>query len=327
MVAHLQRKILRNTAISTGVCLVLGIGVALLSGAISLVNGNLLWLCVLALGIGLLTGWQTGMGIKNKLLRAITPDLAYQRLQRMEVEGMQELDWHKLDDLGAQLEARGFRHIGDFTLPPDATHVQAVAVCYVDASASTLVEVQYLQVTDEVLNSVSPALRGIHFSINSVLGGRIRITTSDHVFLASHFLLRGDYAVLASYPRLSMKGLLEKHEKLIKSVQQRSKKSLSTGLTIERYVLLQRELFAQAKRRLRRMSGLEIARAIDLFEQDPPRKWAPSSTLLAGLGARSLEELEHSEYMNGAAPVTGGNSAATGLISTNLGQHSQFMDS
>jgi hypothetical protein len=143
----------------------------------------------------------------------------------------------------------------------------------------------------------------MHFSIVSIVGGNIRVTTTDHVIMASNYMIRGDNSVVASYPGSSLLALLSKHEQLLLTLQERTGKSVSTEMTMERYLLLTREGFQQARRRLSRLSGMEIARQIDAFEAKPATNWAPPADKLAALPFSSLEEIDHSDVAKGLPPI------------------------
>ena len=168
------------------------------------------------------------------------------------------------------------------------------------------------------LNNSAPAAArahagGVHVSIMSVLGGNISVNTTDHKLMATNYLIRGDYTAVASFPGMGLMQLLEKHARLVTHVRGRCGKKPMAGINMNRYVLLQRERFAQARRRLEKMSGYDIARRVDAFEAAPRTNWLTSSSRLSALADRSFEELDTSRYAAGQPAIVnaqGGNIAA-----------------
>jgi hypothetical protein len=289
---NLRKSIFRNSGVNAVVCFVLSAGLGMLTGARLSDPSGLVWLLLLALGIGAFSGWRTMMRIKRGTLNAIPKSISQLRIERdMKINGT-AIDWQTLDDYAIQLETRGFARLGDFTPWPLPKQFIGVAACFADAAGTTIIEVQHIQGHRPNNPKVGRSLDGVHFSISSMVGGCIRVVTSDHTIKATNYLIRGENDVVASYPGMGLLPLLDKHARLLAAVAERSGKTVTIGLNMERYILLQRERFAQARTRIERMSGLEIARQIDAFEADPKSQWAPPAALLAGLPERPLDALD-----------------------------------
>lgn len=297
MLLHLRRRIFQAFAINTGICFSLATLVCALSGYFQ--ADKLLWLLVLSCFAGLGGAGYIAHKIKRGILGSLQQDISYLRIAREDGQA-REFDWFLLDDYATQLAGRGFSHLGDFTLFPTAARLQGVAACFLNLDASIMIEVQQIRVADE---SGQFGGREVHFSLGSVLGGKIRVVTTDHQLRASNFMVRGQYMAIATYPGMGLLALLDKHEKFCRSVQNYSGKPLSQGLSMERHILLQRETLRQARERLQAMNGYDIASELDWFEQHAPSKWATPSHQLSALAACELSELDHSPGSRGPALV------------------------
>jgi hypothetical protein len=295
MAFNLRRAIVRNGVLSGGVCLVAGIGYAVYSGGGNFDPGRLLWPCLLALGVGVFASWQVAARIKKGVLGNLPRMMSYAELTRGKTINGIAIKWEAIEDYALQLQSRGFMHIGDFTTLPLPKLFVGVAACYVDRNASTLVEVQYIQMLPGAVKTVSTDPGGLHVSITSSLGGNISASTSDHKLIATNYLLRGDYSAMATFPGMGILQLLDKHAKLLSHLRDRSGKEPMFGLNMNRYLLLQRERFSQVRKRLKAMNGYQIAAQIDAFEAAPRTNWATSSAILAALPDRPFTELEKSD--------------------------------
>ena len=300
MALNLRKMVIRNAVVNMTICFVLSIALALFSDAVAFKGANLGWLIVPALGIGLFSGWQTTAKIKTGILKSISHSFSYVPLAREAYAGNDTPGWGTIDDYAIQLETRGFSKLGEYTPPK---HFSGVVACFIDASASTLVEVQYIGVPAPSVPGTSSNLNGVHFSIASVVGGNIRVTTTDHTAMAANYLIRGDNDVVACYPDMGLLALLGKHEQLLGVLRQRTGKDLSSGLTMERYILMQRESFRQARRRVENTSGYELAKLVDAFEAKPLTKWAPPASRLAALPDAGLENFDTSPAAQGQPAI------------------------
>jgi hypothetical protein len=306
MALLLRKAIVRNVVTTTIVCIAFGSVLGLARGSLKLSAANLLWLLILALGIGLFTGWQMIAKIKNGVVKPVSRSLSYMRISRDAIDGADEFDWNTLDDYAVQLETRGFERLGEFVLYPPSKHFAAIASCYVNAPKTIMIEVQHFRSRTPAKPGAAANLNGFHFSIMSLVGGNIRVSTSDHVLKATNYILRGDYSVAASYPGMPLLALLTKHEQLLDNLQSRTGKAASSGLNMERYLLAQRETFRQARQRLNKLSGLDIAAQIDDFEAEPRTNWAPPAEKLAALPIRTMEELDAGKPVQGTPLVVDG---------------------
>lgn len=301
MALRLRRAVIRNSLMAGGICLLLGLGVSLFVGNMRLTTGNLLWPILLAIGVASLVAWLIMSMIKKGVAKALPEDFSYQWVEHGKPLGGTRVDWESIDDYAIQLEMRGYKRLGDFTTYPPSPHFAGVATCFVDRNAVTLVEVQHIRMKNPPPGTPDPS--GVHFSIMSVLAGRITVSTTDHEITANHYLIRGKYVAVASHPGEGLMALLEKHTRLVAEMVQRTGKRPSAGLNMNRYLLLQRERFEQARRRIARLSGFEIAGLVDDFEAKPKRKWATSSSVLSELPERTFEDLESGRYIGGRATV------------------------
>jgi hypothetical protein len=302
MPLNLRRAVVRNGLITGLLCLVLSLGLSLFTGGMQFNLANLGWPILLALGIGVFTSWQIAARIKRGVLKSLPKEFSYVALKYGEPVNGIAIDWDTIDDYAIQLMARGFTRLGEFTTMPLSPHFVGVAACFVDRTSTTMVEVQYIQMNKGVSANL-PNIGGVHFSISSLLGGAITAGTTDHKVGASNYLIRGSNSAVASYPGMGLLPLLEKHARLVARLVERSGKRPTSGLDMNRAVLLQRERFAQARARIEAMSGYEIARQIDAFEAEPRSNWATSSARLAKLADRPLSALDSSEYAQGRATI------------------------
>ena len=293
MAFNLRRAIVRNGVLTGGVCLIAGIGYSVYADGGSFNAANLLWPCLLALGVGGFASWQVAAKIKKGVLGNLPRMISYAQLTRDKAINGIAIKWEAIDDYALQLLARGFTHIGDFTTLPLPRLFVGVAACYVDRNGSTLVEIQYIQMARGAVSAAGADPGGLHVSIMSSLGGNISVSASDHNMTATNYLLRGDHSAQATFPGLGVLQLLEKHSKLLAHLHDRCGKEPMFGLNMNRYLLLQRERFSQVRKRLEAKNGYQIAAQIDAFEAAPRTKWATSSAILAALPERPFTELEN----------------------------------
>lgn len=301
MALNLRKAVIRNGVVTGVLCLVLTLAVAMFTGSVKLDAVGLAWPLAVALGIGAFASWQTTSSIKKNVLNALPRHLSYAALTRGAPVNGVTIDWESIDDYAIQLETRGYTRLGEFTSVPLSPHFVGVAACFVDHNTSTLVEVQHIQMNQPPAEG-QPNPGGVHISIMSALGGNITATTTDHEVTANQYLIRGKASAVASFPGLNLLQLLEKHTRLLAEMMQRTGKRPARGLNMHRYILLQRERFAQTRARIEAMSGYQIARQYDAFEAKPRSRWSTSSAYLTAMPERPLSELDTSPYANG--PLT-----------------------
>lgn len=300
MALNLRKAIVRNGVMVGGLCLLISLGLSVATGGkLEASLASIGWPLLLALGIGAFTAWQVTARIKKGVLVSLPQAMSYLQLVRGQPVNGIDIDWQPIDDYALQLEARGFTRLGDFTPFPLKPNFVGVAACLVDRDASTLVEIQQIQVNKALLPAGAGSVAGTHVSMMSIFGGNITATTTDHVFMSSNFIIRGDHGAIATFPGMTLLELLEKHTRLRAHLREKTGKPPTPGLNMSRYLLLMRERFAQARRRVQAMSGYQIATEIDAFDAAPRTNWATSSAVLAALPVRSFEELDASPYAAG----------------------------
>ncbi len=309
MALHLRKSVMRSAVINTVIVLSVGVTSVWFSDRAHLNRLYVMVLLVVAIALGAATGWLKMRRMVQSVLRSIPKSVMYARLQREQVgqAALAELagqaglagfaiNWHELNDYAAQLEALDFRHMGDFTNFPLAKSLVGVAVVYADKSGATLVEIQFIQLSKAAHLNGSKA-NGIHFSIFTLLGGHIRITTTDHTPGASNYLLRSNADVLAAYPGQKLMFLMDRHLRLVQALAERTSKTPTLGLTMSRYVMLQRECHFWVRSRLSGMGGYRFIHEFDRFEANPAHHWAPPSKALASLPVRDVEAIDELQVM------------------------------
>lgn len=303
MALNLRKSIARNGVMVGGFCLLASLALSVVTGGkLEASMASLGWPVLLALGIGGFTAWQVTSRIKQGILRSLPPAMSYLQLQRGQPVNGIDINWDEIDNYAIQLETRGYTRLGDFTPYPLQANFVGAAACFVDRDASTLIEIQQIHLKKALTPPGNEHAGGTHFAIMSVFGGNITSSTTDHVFKSSNFVIRGDYTAVATFPGLTLLELLEKHTRLRAHLREKTGKAPMPGLTMTRYLYLQRERFAQARRRLQARSGYQIAAEIDAFEAAPRTNWATSSSVLAALPIRPFEELESGEFAQGLPP-------------------------
>jgi len=299
MPLQLRKAIMRNAFVNAVLCFAGSLALAGFLWGLSV--PGVAWLLVLSAGAGLAGAWQIARRIRAGVVQSIPAALSYVRVAPGQQVGGADMDWGAFDDYAVQLASRGFHRIGDYTVEPMAAGVAGVAACFSDADGSTLVEVQCLRVANDV-----QGVGGIHFSVASLVGGRIRVTTTDHPVRVANFLLCGELDVVASVPGASLMELLSRHGQVVARVCRRSGMAVTPGLTLQRYVLLQREAARQARERLAAMSGFAIATLVDDFEAAPQSQLAPAKSLMPGLVARGMAEIDAAADLAAPPPVIDG---------------------
>ena len=286
----LRNAIIRQFLISAGICLGLSLLLTFASSGTLLGFAQLGAPLVLSLGIGAVTAWLTMSRFKKNIVNAVVTDMSYARVDRA---SHPDFDWKTIDEYAEQLQSRGYTSLGDFTVYPAPLFTIGVAACFVNADASVLVEVQHMMLTRATL--ATPAgFSTVHFAVFSVLAGQAPVAVTDRPVSAANYIQRGDYSVVAAYPGESLMSLLDKHERLIAGLRERTGKSPSNGLTMDRYMILLRERLEQARRRLVATSAYQLVQQFDAYGADPKTSWGPDSKVLADLAPRSWAEVEAS---------------------------------
>ncbi|KQZ32712.1 hypothetical protein [Duganella sp. Root1480D1] len=285
MALHLKKALFRNSVFNSIVCAALAAILIPLLGA----PGGLLWPAILVGGVGLLTFLRTAYKIRQGLLSRVQELASYVHIDRDSAQARKQVDWSLIDDYATQLATRGFRPLGDFTTYPSAPTLAGVAAMFTDAEGSMIIEIQQL-----MPGAGKAALSdGIYFSIMSMVGGSIRVVTTNHKPMAVTYMMRGEHDVATARPGYGLMELLATHTDLLTRLRERVGKAPATGLTVERYVLAIREAQAQARSRLGAMSGYGIACAVDRFDADRLLRWTPQIADLKDVPQRRLEELDN----------------------------------
>jgi hypothetical protein len=287
MALHLKKAMFRNSLFNSVVCAALAAVLIPLLGA----PGGMLWLGLLICSVGVLTFLRTAWKIRQDLLSRLQDLASYVHIDRDSAQARKQVDWSLIDDYATQLATRGFRPLGDYTTYPSAPTLAGVAAMFTDAEGSMIIEIQQLKLMPQAGKA---ALNdAIYFSIMSMVGGSIRVVTSNHKPMAVTYLMRGEHDVTTARPGSGLMELLATHTDLLSRLRERVGKAPSTGLTVERYVLAIREAQAQARSRISAMSGYAIACAIDRFDADRLLRWTPQIADLKDVPMRRLEELDN----------------------------------
>lgn len=298
MSLNLRKAIIRNISVTSGCFFgIAGVFTWLMRG-FSFSFNNAMWVAFFALLAGLLRGWQKSSKVKKDILLAIPHEYSLQQVERNNCSSLhfnhEEIDWPEMDRCAADLLNLGYSHVGDFVAYPPQKRQISVGAFYLNRSNSILVEIQYVAHA----NNMRPqdTRPGLHFLLSSLVGGHIHVTTTDHHPNALNALLRGEHDVGACYPKLELLALLEKHQRILGSVQKRTHKKVTRGLSIERSILLMRERLGWAQQRLMGLDGFAIAQEVDSFDLAPQYKWTPPSLVLAAAANRDWREIDQSIY-------------------------------
>jgi hypothetical protein len=106
------------------------------------------------------------------------------------------------------------------------------------------------------------------------------------------YMARGEPGVYASYPGKGAFELLAKHRGLTERVAERSGKAIDRGLTLERYVMLQREAQAGVKARFERAGAWSLIAEFDRFAAEPRSSFATDAAEFKALPVRVWRELD-----------------------------------
>ncbi|KQV61859.1 MULTISPECIES: hypothetical protein [unclassified Duganella] len=284
MTLHLKKALFRNCVFNSIVCAALAAILIPLLGA----PGGMLWPAILVVGVGLATFLRTASRIRQGLLSRVQELASYVHIDRASAQARKQVDWSLIDDYATQLATRGFRPLGDYTTYPSAPTLAGVAAMFTDAEGSMIIEIQQLKLMPEAGKT-----DGIYFSIMSMVGGSIRVVTSNHKPMAVTYMMRGEHDVATARPGSGLMELLATHTDLLMRLREKVGKAPSTGLTVERYLLAIREAQAQARSRLSAMSGYAIACAVDRFDAERLLRWTPQIADLKDVPQRRLEELDN----------------------------------
>ncbi len=293
MPQNMKAAIIKCFALNALICLVISLGLNLLLSSGPFDLQSIVWLLWLALAVGAISAIAMLIKIKSVIKTGLA--LPYDLLKIQPSERAQ-FDFTYVRGVGLQLNAMGYRHLGDYTIPaPQRRYAQCLAGIYLDPTGTILVEVQYLTARNKIPAAQAAAvaaMEGIHYSVYSNVKGAIPITSTNHTATAAHYLMRGDNAVSTTYPDMALAELLHQHEKLVKFIEARTQVDRCKDLTVPRYVALQRDTRAQATARVSKLNAWQIVQALDAFNAKPRSRWTPDTATLKTLAVRPLHSFD-----------------------------------
>ncbi|APV49252.1 hypothetical protein BWI17_05880 [Betaproteobacteria bacterium GR16-43] len=248
--------------------------------------GSLAWPVAMSAGVSAFSAWQMANQIRKGFVAGIVEPF---RLVPIDPAQWPAADWAAIDAHSAYLESMGHHRLGDFTSNASQGAARGFARYFSDAEGTRIVEVQHFERVSMPAGMMEDAHFTVRVSMMSVVGGRIRVVTSNRPTHPAFYLMRSDEVVQASYPALALPELLAKQARLLEFVSERTGKPADTGFTLERYVGLERERFADVKARVAKTSGWDFVREWDKFVEDPKSSWAPGESLLRALPARGWD--------------------------------------
>ena len=283
------RKLLVRQAVIVAVAVfVIGVILTTVSAGWDDATSQLGWAIVISAGVGAFTLWHSGARVKKALIDATNPGFALVPVRR---EEWPAIDWKTLDDYAARFEALGFRRLGEFAPNKASVGVRGVALMLADADDTRIVELQHFERL-----APTPFMGDEHFtpkiSIGSVAGGRVLMMVSDRPVHPGIYMARGEPGVYASYPGKGAFELLDLHRGLTERVAGRSGKAVDRGLTLERYVMLQREAQAGVKARFERAGPWSLIAEFDRFAADPRSSFSTDEGEIKALPLRDWREVD-----------------------------------
>lgn len=301
----MRALIVRQAVVTAIVLLAIGVGLsAIASGGWAGVLVQAGWAVAFAAGIAGWSAWQRLRKVKRGFRAAVNPGLA---LVPVDPQAWPRIDWRALDDLAAQLEARGYRRLGDFTTNQKAQANRGMARFLSDPEETRIVELQQFErlapargLADEVFK--------VHVTMGSVIAGRIKVVVSDRPILPASYMLRNENAVFASHPGKSLLELLELHRRLCEETARRVGRPVDAGYTLERYGRLERERQRDLALRIERSSAWALLTEYDRFVREPLASYAPSEARLASIAPRGWDAIDP-----GGAPVTAAAASRTAI--------------
>jgi hypothetical protein len=296
---NLRRAILRRAIITTAVIFVLSLVISFASGGPDVAPANLGWPIAMSLGIGIFSALQMIWKIKKSVLDGIPSCIAMRRVNRADYP---DANWQSIDDYGVQLQSRGYSFMGDFAIHPSPPQFKAVASCFLDSSSRAMVEVQHIMSAQRL--DLQPAdTTQVHFSIFSFLAGNIAVTDTGRTPNAVNYLLANNIVMGECHPGAGLMDLLEKHARRLAKIQQNTGQTVANDLTMERYVLQQRERFDAVRTKISAMNGYQIASEMDEFDASPKLEISLPDATLRALVPRSLASLEMRPDARSVPPI------------------------
>ena len=293
----MRATLIRRAVILAVVVLLASLAITAFTGGLDSIEG-LGWPLALTGGVALFSAWQSFRGVRQSMANGIPRDF---RLVPVDPAQWPKADWAAIEDLSIQLEARGYSRLGDYTSNASQAMVRGFARFLADREGTRIVEIQHFEKVALPAGAMPDDQFGLHFNVTSVLGGRIRVQAAERQALPVFFMIRGDHVVAATFPGLGLLEVIEKHRRLVAHVAERTGRTPAPGFTLERYVKLEREKFAQARRRIEGVSGWALAGEWDAFNAAPRTRWSPPEKELAALQVRGWDAVDALD----ASPPTG----------------------
>jgi hypothetical protein len=284
-----RASILRQALVTIAVLVAIGIALTWLGGGSDGATRQLGWAVALAVGIAAFNTWQKLSKIKHGFVAAANPDFSLAAVDPAQWPG---IDWKSLDDYAIQLEARGYRRLGDFSLNRHPPFARGMARYLADASQTQIVELQQFERIADPPAGSGADLFEVRVAVSSVVAGRIRVMVSDRPIRPVNYMIRDPNAVYASYPGKSLLELVELHRRLCDFVVGRTGQPVDSGYTLERYVLLSRERQRDLRDRLRAANPWTLLGEHDRFVENPVTSYSPGEPELKAVKPRAWESLE-----------------------------------
>src|SRR5690349_14278268 len=278
----MRASIVRQAVVTVVVLMAIGIALSWIGGGRDAV-GQLGWAAALAVGIAAFTAWQRLRTVKRGFLAATHPDFALVPVDPAQWPG---IDWKSLDDYAIQLEARGYRRLGDFSLERQPKHARGMARYLGDPAGTCIVELQQFERVSPAPAGTGADLFQVHVAIGSLVGGTVRVMVSDRPIGPVNYMIRDRRMVYASYPGKSLLELVELHRRLCELVTSRSGLPVDSGFTIERYVMLSRERARERRARLEATPTWTLLGDYDRFVANPVTGYSLSEPELKAVKAR-----------------------------------------
>ncbi|HSS26947.1 MAG TPA: hypothetical protein VLL50_03275, partial [Usitatibacter sp.] len=285
----MRASIVRQFLATVAVLVAIGVALTWMTGGGIAAVPQLGWAVVLAVGIAAFTAWQKLSKIKGGFVAATNPQSSIVAVDRA---GWPSIDWKSLDDYAIQLEARGYRRLGDFSLDRHPGHARGMARYLADGAGTQIVELQQFERIGAQPQGSGPDLFEVRVAISSIVAGCIRVMVSDRALRAVNYVIRDRNAVYAAYPGKQLLELVDLHRRLCDLVTARTGRPVDAGYTLERYVLLSRERSRLLRERLESTSAWTILGEIDRFNADPVAAYSMGEAQLKAVKARSWEEID-----------------------------------
>ncbi|WP_338848954.1 hypothetical protein V8J88_08420 [Massilia sp. W12] len=280
-----REKLVRNIALYSGLTFVICFGSMWLAVS-SLQAAFLLGVIVTALATAGQI-WLQDKRVKQELLKGLQEDISYREIEYGATLDDERIEWRSFDEGVAQLATRHFQLLGYFTVEPAKPRVTQAFALLLDPSTCTMAELMFYEA-----HGGSPEHDGVHYRFTSMVGGTIKLHTTNQMPDSHMHLLRSECEVCSCYPAMGLMELLDKHQRMLATVEKRSGWQASAGWNVERYVLQMREHQAELKRRLQKKGGFAMLREMERFDADPKFKWARSTEKLKKHGQRELTALD-----------------------------------